>query len=257
MVGPFIFFDEMGPATMKSGEVMSVRPHPHINLATVSYLFEGSIMHRDSTGAAQVIEPGAINWMVAGRGIVHSERTPADEVFSERRLHGIQLWVALPTEHEETEPMFHHHPKASLPAWERDGARVRLLLGSALGERSPVPVFSEMLYLDVELQAGARWQLPEAAERAVYMVSGKATIGGSAVTSKSMAVLSTGAAELVASEDSRLMVIGGEPMGERHIWWNFVSSRKERIEEAKTQWRERRFPLVPGDQRERVELPGS
>jgi len=250
MVGPFIFLDEMGPARFEPGNGIDVRPHPHIGLATVTYLFEGELLHRDSLGAVQRITPGAVNWMTAGRGIVHSERT-ADEV---RRgasvLHGMQSWIALPRAAEDAEPEFHHHPAASLPEIEAPGAHMRLIAGTAFAKHSPVRVFSDMFYLDIRLEAGAAVPLPEThEERALYPVSGDLTIDGAPLKPGQLAVLEPGSMpEILAASPARLMMLGGAPMdGPRHIWWNFVASSEERIEQAKRDWVEGRFARVPGE----------
>jgi redox-sensitive bicupin YhaK (pirin superfamily) len=257
MVGPFIFFDHMGPAALAPGDGLDVRPHPHIGLATVTYLFDGEILHRDSVGSVQPIRPGDVNWMTAGRGIVHSERTPPGLRAAGARVHGIQTWVALPRAHEETAPAFAHHAAAALPLVERPGVTVRVIAGTALGARSPVDVFSPTLYAAAELAPGARFALPpEHEERAVYLVDGAASVAGVALEPGAMAVLAPGAdAEVRADAASIVMLVGGAKMdGGRFIWWNFVSSSRERIEQAKADWREDRFPPVPGET-ERIPLP--
>ncbi|MFT3956857.1 MAG: pirin family protein [Piscinibacter sp.] len=248
-VGPFLFFDHFGPITAQPSDNHDVRPHPHIGLATVTYLFEGAMQHRDSTGVVQRIEPGAINWMTAGRGIVHSERTPDDLRGVPRRSHGLQLWCALPAEHEEDAPSFVHTPAAAIPSIERPGAAVRVLIGEAFGERSPVATLSPTLYLDIALSAGAALVLPAAAaERAVYAVDGDIELDGEAVPAGTMAVLATGSEPtLCAAAGARLALIGGAPLGHRHIVWNFVSSRRERIVQAQDDWEAQRFPKVPGE----------
>jgi redox-sensitive bicupin YhaK (pirin superfamily) len=258
LLGPFIFFDQMGPGELLAGHGLDVRPHPHINLATVTYLFAGEILHRDSLGSAQVIRPGDVNWMTAGRGIVHSERTPPATRDHDQRLHGIQLWVALPRAHEETEPAFFHHPAASLPEAREDGAILRVLAGGAYGLRSPVRTFSPLFYVDATLAAGGQAPVPdEPGERALYLVDGVIEIDGRAVSGPQLLIFAPGAALRVrAQTPARLIMLGGEPLdGPRHIWWNFVSSRPERIEEAKAAWAEARFPTVPGDEAERIPLP--
>jgi hypothetical protein len=258
-VGPFVFFDEMGPAAFAPGAGLDVRPHPHIGLATVTYLFEGEIAHRDSLGVEQSIVPGDVNWMVAGSGIVHSERTGATARAAGGRLHGIQSWVALPRAHEEIAPSFRHHAAASLPLIEHDGVRMRLIAGAAFGARSPVDALSPTVYLDVHMPAGSRLPLPdEHAQRAVYPVSGRVRIGATTLEHGAISVLTAGAdCALEAHEASRIMVLGGAAVdGERHLWWNFVSSSPERIERAKTDWREGRFARVPGDP-EFIPLPES
>lgn len=258
MIRPFVFFDHMGPTAFAPGEGMDVRPHPHINLATVTYLFEGEIDHRDSLGSHQAIQPGAINWMTAGRGIVHSERTPMAARQTGQRLHGIQLWVALPAAHEEVEPAFYHHPAASIPGVALPGAHVRVLAGSAYGQASPVQVFSPLFYLDAQIDAGAELELPgDLAERAAYLASGSISVGHERISEPKLLVFRAGErAVLRAVSDARLLLLGGEPLeSPRHIFWNFVSSSPERIARAKRDWAERRFPLVPGDEEEFVPLP--
>jgi hypothetical protein len=257
MVGPFIFFDHMGPARLAAGAGLDVRPHPHIGLATVTYLFEGEILHRDSLGSEQPIRPGDVNWMTAGRGIVHSERTPPELRAAGPGVHGIQTWVALPREHEEVEPSFFHHPARTLPVVETPGATVRVIAGRAFGARSPVAVFTDTLYAAAELDPGARLLLPaEHEERGVYVVEGNVTIGDAAVEAGELAVLAPdGAVELRAPFSATLMLLGGAKMdGPRFIWWNFVSSARARIEQAKADWREDRFGAVPGET-ERIPLP--
>jgi redox-sensitive bicupin YhaK (pirin superfamily) len=258
MVGPFIFFDHMGPAEFAPGHGIDVRPHPHIALATVTYLFDGEIMHRDSLGSAQPIRPGAVNWMLAGRGIVHSERTAPELRARGHRLDGIQAWVALPTAHEEDAPRFEHHDAASLPRVERDGASLRVLAGEAYGVRSPVGVVSPTLYVEAHLEPGATLALPdEHGERAVYVAGGSVCIDGRIFGPGQMIILRPRTAATVRAEDaSHLMLLGGAPLdGERHIYWNFVASSPERIEAAKRDWRQRRFPTVPGDDEEFIPLP--
>lgn len=256
-VGPFIFFDEMGPAAFPPGTGIDVRPHPHIGLATVTYLFEGEIRHRDSLGMDQVIRPGDVNWMTAGRGIAHSERTDAAPRRDGQKMHGIQSWVALPEAAEETAPSFHHHPKASLPVIERPGLTMRLIAGTAFGETSPAKTFSPMFYLGAEADAGADIPLPDDhEERAVYILSGAVEVDGQTYDSGRMIVFEKSAApEITARAPSRLMLLGGAPVGERFIWWNFVSSSKERLEKGKKDWRESAaagfnnsyFSLPPGE----------
>jgi redox-sensitive bicupin YhaK (pirin superfamily) len=257
MVGPFIFFDHMGPADFDPGGGIDVRPHPHINLATVTYLFEGEIFHRDSLGSAQAIRPGAINWMTAGHGIVHSERTPPEVREAGHRLHGLQIWVALPRAAEEVAPSFHHHPADTLPVFSDAGVEVRVLLGSAFGVTSPVAIASPLSYVEAALAPGAVLPLdPAFPERAVYLVEGAVEIGGARFDAGQMILLAPGDRELRAGGACRLVVIAGAPLDEpRFIEWNFVSSSRERIEEAKRAWRERRFPLVPGDDKEFIPLP--
>jgi hypothetical protein len=248
-VGPFLFFDHFGPLTAAPSDNHDVRPHPHIGLATVTYLFEGAMMHRDSTGAVQRIEPGAINWMTAGRGIVHSERTPTDLRGQSRRMHGLQLWAALPVEHEEDEPSFAHTPAQAIPACELPGARVRVLIGSAFGLTSPARTKSPTLYVDMMLDAGATLSLPVAAnERALYSVDGDIELDGQPAPACTMAVLPADRpVGLRAPRGARVVMIGGEPLGHRFMVWNFVSSRKERIEQAQDDWAAQRMPMVPGE----------
>ena len=258
LIGPFIFFDHMGPAAFPPGRGIDVRPHPHIGLATVTYLFEGEIVHRDSLGSHQPIRPGDVNWMTAGRGIAHSERTGAELRQSGARIDGLQLWVALPLRHEETDPEFHHHPARDLPAVDVAGTRVRVLAGSAFGETSPVRTLSPLFYADAAIPGGGELPLPsEHEERAAYIVSGSVECGQERVERGRMLVFAPGApATLRAVSDARVALIGGAPIdGERHIFWNFVSSSRARIEQAKRDWREGRFAKVPGDEQEFIPLP--
>jgi redox-sensitive bicupin YhaK (pirin superfamily) len=257
-VGPFIFFDHMGPAALEAGHGLDVRPHPHINLATVTYLFAGAIAHRDSLGSHQVIRPGDINWMTAGRGIAHSERTPPEERAAGSLLHGIQLWVALPVAHEEVEPSFHHHPAATLPALEEGGVQLRVLIGAAFGAVAPVRTFSSMFYVEAELPPGAALPLPAGySERAVYVVEGALACESERVEARRLALLAPDSLPLLRAESAtRAMLLGGEPLdGPRHIWWNFVSSSQDRIEQAKRDWKEGRFGSVVGDEAEFIPLP--
>jgi redox-sensitive bicupin YhaK (pirin superfamily) len=258
LVGPFIFFDHMAPADFAPGQGIDVRPHPHIGLATVTYLFDGEIVHRDSLGSHQPIRPGDINWMTAGRGIVHSERTGAEARRAGSRLHGLQLWVALPLAHEETTPEFHHHPAATLPALDLAGVRIRVLAGNAYGKTAPVKTLSPLFSADVALPVGSELPLPsEHAERAAYVIEGAVRVGEESAERGRMLVFAKGAeVALHATADARIALIGGAPIdGERHIWWNFVSSSKARIEQAKRDWTEGRFPKVPGDEIESIPLP--
>ncbi len=249
MVGPWIFFDHMGPADFAPGEGIDVRPHPHINLATVTYLFEGEIVHRDSLGFHLPIQPGDINLMVAGRGIVHSERTGPELRAAGHRVHGLQLWLALPEVAEEVEPSFHHYAASDLPTVMVGEVPVRVMIGEAFGARSPVRQHSPTLYLEADLKAGQTLRLPDGmAECAVYVAAGHLTVEGGKLPVHTMSVLSdTREIALHAEEDARIALIGGEPLGPRHIWWNFVSSRRERIEQAKADWRAGRFAPVPGE----------
>jgi redox-sensitive bicupin YhaK (pirin superfamily) len=258
MVGPFVFLDHMGPATFHAGAGLDVRPHPHIGLATVTYLVDGTILHRDTLGSSQNIVPGDVNWMVAGRGIAHSERSDATARQIERRMQGIQSWVALPQAHEETEPGFFHHAGASLPHLADTGIGVTVIAGTAYGAQSPVRVFSQTLYAFAVLQAGAKLPLPdEHAERAVYIIEGGIEVAGDRFEAGELLVFKPGdAITLHAETASRVLLVGGEPVdGPRHLWWNFVSSSLDRIEQAKSDWRAGRFGVVPGDAEEFIPLP--
>jgi redox-sensitive bicupin YhaK (pirin superfamily) len=257
MVGPFVFFDQMGPATFAPGTGIDVRPHPHIGLATVTYLFEGEILHRDSLGSVQPITPGAVNLMVAGRGIAHSERTPPAVRAAGAPIAGIQSWIALPRSHEETAPSFAHHGPESLPLIVGDGKRVRVIAGSMYGATAPTQIFSPTFYADIMLDPGAELDVPtEHEERAAYLVDGTIDIAGESFESGQLLLFRPGDAITIgAPTPARLMLLGGAPMdGPRHIWWNFVSSRPERIEQAKADWKEGRFPPVPGET-EHIPLP--
>jgi redox-sensitive bicupin YhaK (pirin superfamily) len=260
MVGPFIFFDQMGPAILRAGEGLDVRPHPHINLATVTYLFQGEIVHRDSLGSEVVIQPGAINWMTAGRGIVHSERSPPAARAQGARLSGLQLWVALPRAQEEVAPSFAHHDERDLPTLAEGGKQLRVMVGRAWGVRSPVSTLADTVYADILLQPGAVLPVdPDHEERALYTLSGEIEIGGSRYPAGQLLVLQPGLSVSVrAAGDvpAHCVLIGGERMdGPRYIWWNFVSSRLERIEQAKAEWKAGRFDTVPGDAEEFIPLP--
>lgn len=256
-VGPFIFFDHFGPAEELPGVNHDVRPHPHIGLATVTYLFDGAMMHRDSLGTEQLIEPGAINWMTAGRGIVHSERRP-DHLRDVRFTnHGLQLWTALPLEHEEAEPSFSHTPADAIPEVSVGDARIRVLIGEAFAAASPVPALSRTLYLDLWLPAGGRVELPALApEQALYLVEGDVDIDGEPLPLRRMAVLQPGASSQLATHaGARAVVVGGDPLdAPRHMWWNFVSSRKDRILQASADWEAMRMGRVPHDD-EFIPLP--
>ncbi|HEY5945507.1 MAG TPA: CoA-binding protein [Kofleriaceae bacterium] len=252
-VGPFVFFDHLFPA--EAGN-LAVRPHPHLHLATVTYLFEGEILHRDSLGSKQLIQPGAINWMSAGKGIVHSERSP--EGAGVARHHGIQLWVGLPRAHEDSEPTFKHHPADTLPIVGDKAAQARVLIGEALGARSPVETHWPMFYVDVALEPGARTQLPTGyRERAVYVVSGALVVDGQRIEPRKMAVFGHDTnPTLEADGPTRLVMLGGEPLdGPRYIWWNFVSSSPDRIVAAAHAWREGKFPKIADDNREFIPAP--
>jgi redox-sensitive bicupin YhaK (pirin superfamily) len=258
-VGPFVFFDHFGPVTELPGTNHDVRPHPHIGLATVTYLFEGAMMHRDSLGSEQLIEPGAVNWMSAGRGIVHSERKPDALREASFVNHGLQLWTALPRAHEEDEPFFEHTPASAIPQVQLGDAQVRLLVGKAFGQASPVGAQSPTLYLDVRLPAGGLLELPALApELAVYPVQGDLLLDGEGLAACTMALLQPGRpVRIAAPSGARLAVVGGEPLdGPRHMWWNFVSSSKERILQAADDWAAQRMGQVPGDS-EFIPLPAT
>ena len=256
-VGPFLFFDHFGPVTLHPGSTHDVRPHPHIGLATVTYLFDGAIMHRDSLGYTQRIEPGAINWMTAGRGIVHSERAPDDLTNQTYVNHGIQLWAALPRAQEEVAPDFVHTPAADIPVLQRGDATVRILIGEAFGLSSPVRTFSKTLYLDIELAAGGVFDLPPlAAELALYLVDGDVSLDGERLSARTLVVLEPGRSATIKAPDAvRLMVIGGDALdARRFMWWNFISSRKERIVQAAQDWEQQAVGRVAGDA-ELIPLP--
>lgn len=256
MVGPWIFFDHMGPADFPVGQGIDVRPHPHIGIATVTYLFEGEILHRDSLGSEQAIRPGDVNLMVAGRGIVHSERESAEALKKPRRQHGLQLWMALPEDEEDRAPSFHHYASADIPAVEVDSVAVRVIMGEAYGVKSPVRLFAQTLYVEAHLSEGQRLVLPEAEERAVYVAKGELSARETVIPEYGMAVLSSAPNVVIeARKESRIAIIGGERFNRRYIDWNFVSSQKERIEQAKRDWKAGRFDKVPGDEEEYIPLP--
>jgi redox-sensitive bicupin YhaK (pirin superfamily) len=258
MVGPFIFFDHFGPAEFRAGAGLDVRPHPHIGLSTVSYLFDGEIMHRDSLGTAIAIKPGEVNWMTAGRGIVHSERTGPEKRAAGGPIHGLQMWVGLPAAKEEMDPGFAHHETREFPVVADTGKTVRVVVGSLYGARSPVPTVHETIFGDVHLKAGATVPLEAGhEERAIYVLDGEIEIAGDKFGGGQLLVFKPGDVIAVsATRDSHFVIIGGAPMdGPRHIWWNFVSSRKERIEQAKADWQAGHFQKVPGDEIEFIPLP--
>lgn len=256
MVGPFIFLDHLGPAVFPKNKGVDVRPHPHINLATVTYLFEGALLHRDSMGTVQEIRPGEVNWMTAGRGISHSERSPDSERAKASRLHGIQTWVALPEDSEEIAPCFHHHPATDIPCWECNGVTVKLIAGEAYNYVSPVQTFSPILYLDLQFPSGGRFNLATPhSELAVYSVTPTITLDNHSLEQHRLALLGANRpVEIAAGPSGRCIVIGGEPLGSRQKWWNFVSSRSERIDQAKQDWRDGKFGQVP-DETEFIALP--
>ena len=258
MVGPFIFFDHFGPAEFRAGKGLDVRPHPHIGLATVTYLFDGEIMHRDSLGTAAPIKPGEVNWMTAGRGIVHSERTGPELRAHGSPIHGLQMWVALPAAKEEIEAGFAHHEIDEFPLIKDDGKFVRVVVGSLYGATSPVPTLHETMFGNVALRAGASLPLDaNYEERALYIVDGTIEISGDKFENGRLLVFKPGdAVTIKAATDAHFVIVGGAPMdGPRHIWWNFVSSRKERIEQAKAEWKAGHFGKVPGDEIEFIPLP--
>ncbi|MHB0953014.1 MAG: pirin family protein [Allorhizobium sp.] len=259
LVGPFIFFDRMGPAILKAGEALDVRPHPHIGLSTVTYLFDGEIKHRDSLGTELVIEPGDINLMTAGRGIVHSERTPENLRGNPLSISGLQTWLALPDHKEEIDPAFAHTEKSAMPMFDAGGASGRVVIGSLGGLTSPVKAFSDTLYLDLTLAPGGRFPFDaDHEERAAYVLSGTVEIAGDLFSADQLLVFRPGDAITLCARERgcHLMLFGGAAMpSKRHIWWNFVSSSKERIEKAKEEWRTGRFDIVPGDEEEFVPLP--
>ncbi len=256
-VGPFVFMDHFGPLTMAADKAMDVRPHPHIGLATVSYLWQGRIEHRDGLGNVQIIEPGDVNWMRAGKGIVHSERTAAEDRGKPQAMHGLQLWVALPLEHEQDEPMFEHTDASALPQLEIANATVRIVAGSAWGKRSPVSVQSELFYVDAHLPAGAELPLPdEYPQRAAYLIEGEAEVGGEALRQRELALFAPGKERHIrATSDAHVVLLGGVPLdAPRYLWWNFVASSEAKLEQARQAWREQRWPMVAGDD-EFIPLP--
>jgi hypothetical protein len=258
MVGPFLFFDQMGPALLPTGQGIDVRPHPHINLSTVTYLFDGAIDHRDSLGTNARIEPGAVNLMTAGRGITHSERSPGDERAHGPALSGIQTWLALPDGREEIDPAFEHVACDRLPVIDAHGARARIIMGELWGERAPTTTYAGTIYADVALEAGAAVPIDAAAdERAVYLADGEATLEGVPLEARVLYVLRPGiAATLRSATGGRAMVCGGDAFAtKRHVWWNFVSSSRERINEAKRLWKAGGFPAIPGDDQEWIPIP--
>jgi redox-sensitive bicupin YhaK (pirin superfamily) len=257
-VGPFIFFDHIGPAEFPPGKGVNVRAHPHIGLATITYLFDGMMLHRDSLGYVQEIRPGAVNWMTAGRGIVHSEKVSEEVLASGQRLHGLQTWVALPEEAEEIEPRFEHYAADAIPAVDTDGAQVRVIIGSAYGVESPVKTESETLYVELRLSAGASIDLPETEELALFLIDGEAEVSGEPLRAGELAVLELNAKATVhAANAAHLVICGGATIpGDRTVWWNFVSSSRERIEKARQDWRDGRFPPVPGEE-DFIPLPDS
>lgn len=256
-VGPFVFFDHMGPAVFPPGKGVDVRPHPHICLATITYLYEGSIMHRDSLGYAQEILPGEVNWMTAGRGIVHSERSTVESRTKEQRLHGLQVWVALPEEYEEVEPEFIHYDADTIPIFDQGNSTLTLIAGNVFGKSSPVNTHSPLFYLNASMPAGATVTVPDNySERASYLVSGSVEFNDIKIEPQTMAVYDEDKEIIIkANENSELVMFGGDPITERYLEWNFVASSKERIEQAKDDWKNQRFDKVPGDEEEFIPLP--
>ena len=248
-VGPFIFFDHMGPAEFAPGNGVNVRAHPHIGLATITYLFDGEILHRDSLGYVQPIRPGEVNWMTAGKGIVHSEKVTEEMLASGQRLHGIQAWVALPIEHEETEARFEHYSGRDIPTVKENGADICVIIGTAYGVSSPVRTESETLYVELKLQEGASLALPQTEELAAYVIDGNVSVNGEGIGPTELAVLEDNAVGTITAESSaHVMLCGGARLeGRRTVWWNFVSSSRERLEQAKRDWNEGRFDAVPGE----------
>lgn len=256
MVGSFIFFDHLGPAVFSPGRGVDVRPHPHINLATVTYLFEGALLHRDSLGSVREIQPGAVNWMSAGSGIVHSERSPQNERNRESTLHAIQTWIALPEAEEESEPWFRHYSSEEIPSWTENEVEITLIAGETKGKISPVETLSPTIYLDLFFTSASKFMLPaEYSERAIYSITQGIVIDGQQLEQHQMAILASGSeVEITTQTEARCVVIGGEPVGKRQKWWNFVSSRTERIEQAKQDWQSGKFPQVP-QETEFIPLP--
>jgi len=256
-VGPFVFFDHMGPAEFAPGQGFDIRPHPHVCLATITYLFAGSIVHRDSLGFVQEILPGEVNWMTAGRGIVHSERTGTVARNKGQHLHGLQLWVALPEGSEEVNPEFFHYEKDEIPQWQYEGSTMRLIAGTVFGETSPVRTYSRLFYLDVEIPQSGAVHLPDDySERGVYVISGSVDFGGAHIAAGTMVVFDESASvELTTAGGSRLVMFGGDPITERYLEWNFVASTRARLEQARDDWSNGRFPVIPDDAEEFIPLP--
>ena len=255
-IGPFIFLDHVGPAVFPPGKGVDVRPHPHINLATVTYLFKGVLLHRDSLDSEQEIRPGAVNWMSAGKGIVHSERSPQSDRAIKSTLHAIQTWVALPEEHEETEPWFKHYPAESIPTWTDNGVDVVLIAGEYRDQKSPVNSLSPIIYLDLCFTPGSKFVLtPDYSERAIYTITPDLVVDGKELEQHQLALLAAGSEVAIsANSQARCIIVGGESLGERHKWWNFISSSPERIEQAKRDWQSGKFPQVPQES-EFIPLP--
>ena len=258
MVGPFIFFDQAGPAKFEPGHGVDVRPHPHINLATVTYMYEGAFLHRDSLGTEQLIEPGAVNLMTAGKGIVHSERSPQDERDRASKLSAIQTWLALPDRNEEMDPAFEHVSEGGLPIVSDNGVHARVIMGELWGARSPVTTYAQTIYADIQLRPGGTIPIePSADERAVYLSGGDAALDGVPLLAQTLYVLRPGThATLMSVDGGRVVLCGGEAFTTpRHVWWNFVSSTKDRLMQAREDWDAMRFPLIPGDDQEFIPIP--
>jgi redox-sensitive bicupin YhaK (pirin superfamily) len=255
-IGPWVFFDHMGPATFAAGDGIDVRPHPHINIATVTYLFEGEVLHRDSIGSEQVIRPGDLNLMVTGSGMVHSEREPPEVKNRPHTVHGLQLWLALPEKDEETDPAFYHYSADDLPRVKVNGASVRVMMGAAYGAVSPVRTFSPTLYIEARLKKEQTLELPNAAQRGLYVLNGEISLRDTRVPRHTMVVLNDDENVVIkAEDDTRIALIGGDDIGSRYMDWNFVSSSKERIEAAKVQWQQRSFPIIKNDADEYIPYP--
>ncbi|WP_420144125.1 pirin family protein [Sphingobium sp.] len=258
MVGPFIFFDQAGPARIGAGQGIDVRPHPHINLATVTYMYEGAFLHRDSLGSEQLIEAGAVNLMTAGKGIVHSERSPDDERLKESKLSAIQTWLALPDRFEEMDPAFEHVSEGGLPVIDDGHVRARVIMGSLWGESSPVTTYAQTIYADIQLTPGGRIPIePSADERAIYVSGGDAALDGMMLAPQTLYVLRPGtSATLMSVDGGRVVLCGGEAFtSPRHVWWNFVASSQDRLMQAREDWEAMRFPLIPGDDQEFIPIP--
>lgn len=255
-IGPWIFFDHMGPATFPAGEGVNVRPHPHINIATVTYLFDGEILHKDSIGSEQAIKPGDLNLMVTGSGMVHSERESPEVKNREHTIHGLQLWMALPEKDEETAPAFYHYSANNLPKIDVNGVAVKVMMGQAYGVTSPVKTFSSTLYIEAKLSKGQTLTLPNAEQRGLYIVTGQVSLRDTVVPQHTMVTLDNiDGIEIKAEQDTQVALIGGDDIGHRYVDWNFVSSRKERIAEAISQWNDRKFPEIPSDSEEYIPYP--
>ncbi|MCH2548069.1 MAG: pirin family protein [Alphaproteobacteria bacterium] len=258
MVGPWIFFDHMGPASFPVGQGLDVRPHPHIGLATVTYLFHGEIIHRDSLGSHQAIRPGDVNLMIAGRGITHSERSPQNHRENGHVIEGLQLWMALPQSHQEMAPQFHHYNKNDLPYVELDGCSIQVMLGAAFGVISPIVTHSPCFFAQAECSQGADLQVPMLSEQAIYVVEGNVAINSTTVPNQHLIILTSNSTPILHMlEDSKIILLGGSPLGKRHIWWNFVSTDKARIDAAKQQWKNGQFPAIAEDGDEFIPLPNT